>query len=128
MRKVLAVILSAIALTACSGNGSSGTSVDMTSAQTFDPDKLTVSVGETVTWTNGSSESHTVTAYEPPAGTEYFASGEASSEEAARDQVAEGLLDAGDTFEFTFDEPGTYRYFCIPHEDQGMVGTIVVSG
>jgi plastocyanin len=117
MRKVLAVILSAIALTACSGNGSSGTSVDMTSAQTFDPDKLTVS-----------SESHTVTAYEPPAGTEYFASGEASSEEAARDQVAEGLLDAGDTFEFTFDEPGTYRYFCIPHEDQGMVGTIVVSG
>ena len=34
----------------------------------------------------------------------------------------------GETFSFTFDEPGTYTYFCGPHEDQGMVGTVTVTG
>ncbi len=29
-------------------------------------------------------------------------------------------------FSRTFDEPGTYRYICIPHEGAGMVGTVVV--
>ena len=29
---------------------------------------------------------------------------------------------------YTFEEPGTYSYFCGPHEDQGMVGTVTVSG
>ena len=29
---------------------------------------------------------------------------------------------------YTFEEPGTYSYFCGPHEDQGMVGTVTVTG
>jgi plastocyanin len=28
----------------------------------------------------------------------------------------------------TFDVPGTYQYFCIPHEMAGMTGTVVVTG
>ena len=35
---------------------------------------------------------------------------------------------SGGTFSFTFDEPGTYDYFCIPHEDLGMVGSVTVTG
>lgn len=117
-----------LALAACSGDDATGTSVAMTAGQTFDPEELTVTAGQTVTWTNESSESHTVTASEDglPEGASYFASGGASSEDAARDDLEDGLLSEGETFELTFDEPGAYRYVCIPHEEQGMVGTIVV--
>ena len=36
------------------------------------------------------------------------------------------MLNKGDTFKQTFNVPGTYKYFCIPHEAACMVGTIVV--
>ena len=100
----------------------------MTDEQAFDPQTITVSVGETVTFTNGSSASHSVTAYEDeiPEGAEYFSSGGFSSEQDARDSVAESILNSDATFEVTLDEPGTYKYFCIPHESQGMTGTIEV--
>jgi hypothetical protein len=32
------------------------------------------------------------------------------------------------TFSFTFEEPGTYDYFCIPHESMGMIGSVTVTG
>ena len=37
-------------------------------------------------------------------------------------------MEAGETkiFTFTFNEAGTYKLFCIPHESLGMVGEIVV--
>ncbi|WP_241997224.1 plastocyanin/azurin family copper-binding protein [Halorubrum sp. SD626R] len=31
-----------------------------------------------------------------------------------------------ENYEHTFEEPGTYEYFCIPHEGSGMVGTVRV--
>ena len=34
---------------------------------------------------------------------------------------------SGATSSFTFEEPGTYDYYCIPHESQGMVGTVTVT-
>jgi plastocyanin len=37
-----------------------------------------------------------------------------------------GLIAEGDSFSRKFDKPGTYRYFCIPHEGAGMTGTVVV--
>jgi plastocyanin len=39
-----------------------------------------------------------------------------------------GDINPGQTFTHTFDTPGTYKYFCIPHEVAGMTGTIVVTG
>lgn len=36
--------------------------------------------------------------------------------------------DEGATFEHTFEETGTYRYYCTPHESQGMKGAVVVGG
>ncbi|WP_255169574.1 halocyanin domain-containing protein [Natrononativus amylolyticus] len=32
----------------------------------------------------------------------------------------------GHTFEYAFDEPGTYTYVCVPHEHRGMVGGVDV--
>jgi len=40
---------------------------------------------------------------------------------------ASGPLSAGDSFNFTFDEPGDYAYFCGIHPAQ-MTGTITVEG
>ncbi|MHB9285695.1 plastocyanin/azurin family copper-binding protein [Halobacteriales archaeon Cl-PHB] len=98
----------------------------------FKPDVITVTAGETVVWKNTSKQGHTVTAYEDriPDEADYFASGgfasQAAAEEAWRN-AAGGRLDTnGDTYEHTFEVPGTYSYYCIPHESRGMVGTVEV--
>jgi plastocyanin len=100
----------------------------MTAAQSFSPETVTISVGDTVTWDNGSSEQHTVTAEESdlPDGADYFASGDPASEDEANDDVSAGFIGPGESYAHTFDMPGTYRYYCIPHQEAGMEGTIVV--
>jgi plastocyanin len=92
------------------------------------------SVGDTVVWANTGSRNHTVTAYESgvPDGAAYFASGGFDSEQAARDAWSEhldggGIISPGGTYEHTFEVPGDYHYFCIPHEDAEMIGRIVVT-
>lgn len=67
---------------------------------------LEVSVGDTVTWTNGDTVVHTVTATD-----ESFDS---------------GLLQPGESWSHTFDEPGDVEYFCTPHP--WMRARVVVSG
>ena len=100
----------------------------MTQGFAFDPERLRVDPGTTVRWVNDSEVGHTVTAYEEgiPERAGYFASGGFDSERAARNDVREGLLAAGETYEHTFDVGGTYEYFCVPHEGSGMTGTVVV--
>lgn len=75
----------------------------------FQPQELSVQPGATVTWTNEDNFAHTVTA-----GTRGNPSGLFDAGEVA----------AGDTFSFTFEESGTYEYFCSIHD--GMHGVIVV--
>ena len=72
----------------------------------FAPTPLTVAAGTKVTWTNTDDEPHTVMS----------ADGGATFKSPA--------LDTDDKFSFTFDKPGTYKYFCSIHPH--MVGTIVV--
>ena len=126
-RPIVLSVLLAFALAACGGSSGSENTVAMTSAQLFDPAAITVTAGATVTWSNEDAQTHTVTAYDEgvPDGA-YFASGDMPDEAAARDDLQASLLAEGDTYEVTFDEPGTYQYFCIPHEQQGMKGEIVV--
>lgn len=97
----------------------------------FLPDSYEISVGDTVVWKNTSAADHTVTAYEDaiPDAAAYFASGGFESEAAARQAWRDrrGRLGTRATFEHTFDVPGTYPYFCIPHEGAAMTGEIVVS-
>lgn len=130
-------------LRAATGSGAAGlaasndvaaqetTTVAATDELVFDPAEVQVSPGTTVTWENVGSIDHSVTAYgdDIPDEAEYWATGDFSSESAARDAYPdEGVLAAGDTYEHTFEVEGTHDYFCIPHEQVGMVGTVTVSG
>lgn len=122
-------------LTGCvTGRSSpSGNSYDvgMTSID-FVPRELTVTPGTEVVWRNTNSRTHTVTAYEGtlPEGAAYFASGGFDSQEAAVDaynNALEGGIPSEDTFSHTFEVPGSYGYFCIPHRDADMAGIIEVT-
>ena len=99
-------------------------------AQAFRPYEVTTTVGEEVVWQNTSSRDHTVTAYEDtlPEGATYFATGGFESEAAAREawDGSNGAISNGQRFAHTFEVPGEYSYFCIPHEKAGMVGTVIV--
>jgi plastocyanin len=122
--------LSALAGCASISSGSQEFDVGMT-AVAFEPTTVTVSVGEAVVWHNTSSRAHTVTAYEDglPDGASFFASGEFESEQAARDAFYAdfgGAIASDQSYRHTFEVPGTYPYFCIPHEQGGMVGKVVV--
>ncbi|MBX0305517.1 copper-binding protein [Halomicroarcula sp. F13] len=110
------------------GQSSSVQTVTMPGDLKFDPKTAMIKPGGSVTWTNESEIEHTVTAYEDeiPDAAAYFASGGFESERAARNRVSEGLIAPGESYEQTFDQPGTYGYFCIPHEGSGMVGTVRV--
>lgn len=94
----------------------------------FTPETIEVSSGEVVKWFNDTEEAHTVTAVADslPEGAEYFSSGGATSEDDATGNLSAELIEPGESFEWTFDEPGTYRYYCIPHEGDGMRGSVVV--
>lgn len=82
----------------------------------YEPETVEVSTGDTVAWTNGDMFAHTVTDAEAEDG-----GGEFDGELGDLDTVdAEGT-----TFAQTFDEPGTYEYFCRFHPD--MRGTVVVT-
>lgn len=70
---------------------------------TFDPQRLTVKAGTTVTWINEDDIPHVV------AGPPSFKS---------------KALDTDDKFSFTFTTPGTFSYFCSLHPH--MTGSIVV--
>ena len=103
-------------------SSSPAATVDMTNTLTFDPDTVRVQVGETVRWVNGSVIVHTVTA-DPD---------EATTDESVRlpegaAPFDSGTLDPEARFEHTFEVPGTYRYFCIPHEGAKMYGTVIVA-
>jgi plastocyanin len=72
----------------------------------FSPERLTVKVGTSVTWTNHDDIPHTV---------------------AAKDRGFKSrVMDTDESFTFTFSTPGEYTYFCSLHPH--MTGTIVVEG
>ena len=85
----------------------------------FEPHVVWVETGGTVTWELDSG-SHTTTAYAEktdkpqriPDGANAWDSGTISEQ--------------GETFEHTFETPGVYDYFCVPHEATGMLGTVVI--
>ena len=97
----------------------------------FLPDVYEISVGDTVVWKNTSEADHTVTAYESllPDGAAYFATGGYEGQTAAYEAWDDrgGRLGTRETYEHTFEVPGTYEYFCIPHERADMNGKIIVS-
>lgn len=89
---------------------------------TFDPKELTVSPGTTITWTNEDEVAHTVTSgIKGEQGVPGVSKGMPDRPDGAFD---EALDDRGASYAFTFDEPGTYEYFCRIHG--GMTGVVIV--
>ena len=118
----LSVVIATLALFfACAG---SSPRVEMVAGNAFSPTQQESESGETVTWVNTSDQPHTVTSY--ARGEDFFSSGGFSSVAEAREDLSEALIAPGESFSFRFADPGVYRYFCIPHEQQGMRGTIEV--
>ena len=76
----------------------------------FDPVELTVSPGTEVTFTNLDAFSHTVTA--------------GTGDAPMSDEFDSGRLPEGTSFQFAFDEPGTYVYYCELHP--AMEASIIV--
>jgi plastocyanin len=114
-----------------SGEWTEASTVEMTDELAYEPKRVEVSAGTTVTFENVGSIGHTVTAYEEeiPDGATYFASGDFDSQQAAKDAYSSeqaGNVPAGESYEHTFETTGTYKYYCIPHELNGMVGYVKV--
>lgn len=119
----------AVGLAGCLNNSPPmSRTVEMTDNLTYEPESVSIAQGGTVTWENVGSADHTVTAYqnEIPNDATYFASGGFNSEQEARQDISGGLLGASETYEHTFKVPGSYEYYCIPHESSGMIGTVRV--
>ena len=126
--------VAAVGLAGCTGQSREQPDYDigMSSSAFLPQDDFEPVVGEPVVWHNTGSRTHTVTAYESaiPDGASFFASGGFESTAAAREawlQGGGGGIGSGETFEVTFEVPGTYNYFCIPHEKAGMVGEFTVA-
>ncbi len=78
--------------------------VEAADGNVFRPTTITINVGDTVTWRNTDDVPRTST-----------------QDDGVWDS---GNLNPGDEFSFTFEEAGTYSYFCRYHP--GVVGTVVV--
>jgi plastocyanin len=130
----VAAVLLAATLTGCSSSPSSSEGTGNTASSSADgpvielsrlmymPATLEIPVGTTVTWTNDESISHTVTSGRP--------TGVDTGTSLRSGEEPDGLFDEqlpkqGDSFTFTYEEPGTYPYYCDIHK--GMNAEIVVT-
>jgi plastocyanin len=85
----------------------------------FVPDTLNISVGDTVRWT-WAEGGHSVTSGDPCTPDEQFCSPDDTN-------CDQGILSGqGTVYEHTFDQAGTYDYFCFAHCNIGMTGVVNV--
>lgn len=78
----------------------------------FDPSTLTIKSGDTVKWVNNKLPPHNIVF-------------EGAAADKSHDQL---MFSPGESYEVTFDAPGTYSYYCAPHRGAGMTGKITVEG
>ncbi len=95
--------------------------VTITQERTFQPSRIFIPAGSTILWRNTTRDKLTITNI----------SGLALDRSSTLRPIGampfhKDYLMPGKTFEQTFAIPGVYRYFCLEHEKDGMVGEIVV--
>ncbi len=94
----------------------------------FNPATVEVAKGTTVTWTNEDPINHTVTTGTPPPSGPPLPSGASPTPSPSLStgdgRINSGRIQATSTFSFTFNEVGTFTYFCAVHPR--MVATITV--
>lgn len=115
LRSALALVAT-IGLTACSSPAAPATPAPAGGASAaiemqdfaFTKTSLDIAKGTTVTWTNKDGTTHTVSSGTPP----------------TTDGKFDGQVAPGTTFSFTFNDAGTFTFFCAIHNS--MTGTITV--
>ena len=119
--------IGALALAACFSDRTTappdagGVEVEMVGIA-FDPPTVSIQVGDRVTWRNVGQFVHTATCDPSKANDPSNA-----QRPPGADPWDSGAVAVGSTFSRVFDVAGEYNYFCIPHEAQGMLGTIIVT-
>ena len=78
----------------------------------WDPPVVNVNIGDTVTWSNDDTAAHTVTA--------------GNAVDGPSGAFDSSLFLVGAAFSNTFDEAGTFEYFCMVHP--WMAGQVIVGG
>ncbi len=86
----------------------SGAAIQQIGQIYYDPQDITVSVGTTVNWINDDETIHTVTSGTP--------------DEGPSPMFDSGIIDAGNSFSYTFQDSGTFDYYCIVHP--WMIGSV----
>lgn len=123
-----------LVLAACGGSGDAGVSGSGPEAEVasdagsaaeveirlikFRPETITVPAETQITWTQDDAGFHTVTS-----GTVARIAGGVTTEPDG--EFSSGEIPTGSTYQFTFDEPGTYPYFCEVHPAT-MTGEVTV--
>lgn len=102
----------------CSGQTNSRIVIVSAGALVFEPASVTISKGDTVTWTNNAGFPHNIVFDEDavPAGV----NADALSNE-------DYLNAPGETVTRKFDVAGEYNYYCEPHQGAGMQGKVIVN-
>lgn len=86
----------------------------------FRPRGVLIQPGQIVRWVNRDAGNvHTSTAYHPDNGKPL------RIPQGAKAWNSDYIMPDG-SFDVTFTVPGVYDYFCVPHEQAGMVGRIIV--
>ena len=118
MKKVLSLFIFSILLLACGAGDASSEEplVIRIVDDEFSPKVINVPVGSTVIWESGGSNNHNVIA------------SDGSWQAISSDYFEYGIITKGDQYEYTFEEPGVYEYYCPYHgtNNKGMVGTVIV--
>jgi len=86
------------------------------------PDRITVRAGTIVQWKNIGQQQHDATDDPNLA----LRGGDAVYPSGAK-AFDSGYLSQGESFTYTFEIPGTYKYVCLPHEFGGMTGEVIVT-
>jgi plastocyanin len=81
------------------------------SNECYVPHSVSISKGDTVSWSNDDTAAHTVTSGSPANGPD--------------GKFDSSLIMAGSVYEFTFEQAGNYDYFCMVHP--WMIGTVQVN-
>ncbi len=98
------------ATTVTNAPGSSVPGCEETAEGCFIPSPVTIDMGGTVTWENNDTAAHTATG--------------GSATEGPSGVFDSSLIMAGSSFSHTFEDAGTFDYFCMVHP--WMVGSVIV--
>lgn len=93
----------------------------------FDPADITITTGDSVVWFFD-SPGHNVSCRPDDSPEVSLPPDAAPFSTYGPDEVPRYTVARGETYEHTFDVPGTYVYVCIPHVAAGMIGRVHVEG